>query len=60
MTASQANAKAHEVGINIVLSGPASEAGAVAYNQSVASGTEVSPGTSVTVYFQTTTQSAAD
>lgn len=58
MTASQANKKAHEVGINIVLSGPAGEAGAVAYNQSVAKSTEVSPGTSITVYFHTTIQEA--
>ena len=58
MSASRANAKAHEIGINIVISGPAGEAGAVAYNQNVAAGTQVSPGASVTVYFHTTTQAA--
>ena len=58
LTVSQANNKAHEVGINIVLSGPVGDAGVVAYNQSVAAGTEVSPGASITVHFHTTTQAA--
>lgn len=58
MTVEQANRKAHEVGINIVLSGPVGDAGVVAYNQSIAKGTEVSPGASITVYFHTTTQAA--
>ena len=34
------------------------DAGVVAYNQSVAAGTEVSPGASITVHFHTTTQAA--
>lgn len=58
MTVDQANKKAHEVGINIILSGPVSDAGVVAYNQSVSAGTEISPGSSMTVYFHTTTQAA--
>ena len=58
LTVSQANNKAHEVGINIILSGPVGDAGVVAYNQSVAAGTEVSPGASITVHFHTTTQAA--
>ncbi|MGN1419004.1 MAG: penicillin-binding transpeptidase domain-containing protein [Acutalibacteraceae bacterium] len=58
MSASEANSVAHEAGINIVLSGPSSESGAVAYNQSVAADSKVSCGSSVTVYFHTTTQAA--
>lgn len=58
MSASRVNRKAHEAGINVVLSGPASDAGAVVYNQSVAKGTKVAPGSTVTVYFHTTTQAA--
>ncbi len=58
LTASQANEKAHSVGINITLSGPSGEMGAVAYNQNIAAGTEVASGTSVTVYFHTTSQAA--
>ncbi|MCM1392864.1 MAG: penicillin-binding transpeptidase domain-containing protein, partial [Ruminococcus sp.] len=56
MSASQANQKAHDVGINLIISGPASEASAVAYNQSVAKDTEVQKGSSVTVYFHSTTK----
>lgn len=56
MTASAVSSKASEVGINVVLSGPVSQAGAVAYNQSVAAKTKVSYGSSVTVYFRTTAQ----
>lgn len=58
MTAGQANAAAHDAGINIVLSGPFGESGAVCYNQSVEKGQEVKYGSEVTVYFHTTTQEA--
>ena len=58
MSASRANEKAHKVGINIVFSGPSGEKGAEAYNQNIAAGTKVAPGTSVTVYFHTTSQAA--
>ncbi len=58
MTASQANAAAHKVGINITLSGPSGESGAEAYNQNIAPKTKVAPGTTVVVYFHTTSQAA--
>lgn len=58
MTASQANSAAHDAGINITLSGPSGEAGAVAYNQSIASGETVDFGAEITVYFHTTKQEA--
>lgn len=58
MSVSKVNKLAHEVGINVIISGPAKEAGAESYNQNIAKGTSVAPGSSVTVYFHTTTQTA--
>ncbi len=56
LTVSQANQKAHEAGINLIISGPAGEASAEVYSQSVAKGTEVQKGSSVTAYFHSTTK----
>ena len=56
MTVSEANDVAAEAGINIKVSGNAlSATGLTAYKQSVAKGKEVELGSSVTVYFRTTT-----
>lgn len=56
LTVSQANQKAHEIGINLIISGPANEASATVYSQSVAKDTEVQKGSSITVYFHSTTK----
>lgn len=52
LTASQVNAKGVESGINVIFSGPAEAAGAVAYNQDVHKGTVVDAGSNITVYFR--------
>lgn len=52
LTASQVNAKAVESGINVVFSGPAEAASAIAYNQDIAKDTTVDAGSNVTVYFR--------
>ncbi len=52
LTASQVNAKGVESGINVIFSGPAEAAGALAYNQDIAKGTVVDAGSNITVYFR--------
>lgn len=56
MSVSQANQCALAAGLNIVISGPAGDASAVVYSQSVASGTKVQTGSSLTLDFHSTTK----
>lgn len=56
MSVSQANQCALAAGLNIVISGPASDASALVYSQSVASGTKVQTGSSLTLEFHSTTK----
>ena len=56
MSVSQANQTALAAGINIIISGPASEASAQVYSQSVTKGTKLQTGSSVTLYFHSTTK----
>lgn len=51
-TATEVNTMATRLGLNIEFSGNISIAGLRAYSQSIASGTQVEPGTIVTVYFR--------
>jgi stage V sporulation protein D (sporulation-specific penicillin-binding protein) len=56
MTVSQANAAAVNAGINIKVSGNSlSATGLTAYRQSIAKSTEIECGSTITVYFRTTT-----
>ena len=55
MSVSQANQAALAAGINIIISGPAGEASAQVYSQSVSKGTKIQTGSSVTLYFHSTT-----
>ncbi len=52
LTASQVNVKGVESGINVIFSGPAEAAGALAYNQDIPKGTVVDAGSNITVYFR--------
>ncbi len=52
LTASQVNAKGVECGINVIFSGPAEAAGAIAYNQDIHKGMVVDAGSNITVYFR--------
>lgn len=52
LTATEVNAKATQLGINIEFSGNISISGLLAYNQSVPSGTQIDVGSIVTVYFR--------
>ena len=53
MSVSEVNSAASEAKINVVFSGVnSSQSGVVAYDQSVAKGTEITQGTVVTVYFR--------
>ena len=54
MTASSVKQEAAAVGLNITFSGPSSASGATAVRQSIAAGTEIQAGTTVTVQFQAT------
>ena len=56
MSVSQANQAALAAGINIIISGPANESSAEVYSQSVAKGTKVQTGSSITLYFHSTTK----
>lgn len=56
MSVSQANQVALAAGINITISGPANEASAQVYTQSVAKGTKVQTGSGITLYFHSTTK----
>lgn len=56
MSASGANQAAAAAGLNIIISGPASEAGAEVYSQSIRKGTKVQTGSSVTLNFHSTTK----
>ena len=52
LSISQVNALAGEYCLNVVFSGPTSEAGVKAYTQSIAKGAEVDMGSSITVTFK--------
>lgn len=54
MTATSVKQEAAAVGLNITFSGPSSASGATAVRQSIAAGTEIQAGTTVTVQFQAT------
>ncbi len=54
MTASAVNETAAAYGLNVVMSGPSGTSGATVYQQSIADGTKVDVGTSVTVSFRVT------
>lgn len=54
MTASTVKQTALSLGLNVTLTGPYGTAGATAVKQSVAAGTEIQAGTTVTVQFQST------
>lgn len=55
LSVSEANSAAVNAGFNIKISGTATGEGLVAYKQSIAPGTKTRLGTTVTVYFKTTT-----
>ena len=54
MTASSVKQTALSLGLNVTLSGPSGAAGATAVKQSIAAGTEIQAGATVTVQFQAT------
>ena len=56
MSVSQANQTALAAGINIIISGPAGEASSQVYSQSVTKGTKIQTGSSITLYFHSTTK----
>ena len=55
LSISEANARAVNAGYNIKVSGAALDSEVVSYRQSVAEGTKAELGSTITVYFKTTT-----